>query len=222
MQANSTLAIDIGGTVPGTGYDRLSVAGPASLGGNLSVNFAGGFENLITNGAAFTILSAGSIAGTFANATNGAVFFTGLGKFTVTNTATNIVLTYRASRLPFAAWQMAFFGCTNCPQASATNDADGDGMNNWKEWVSGTVPTNSSSLLRVVAMSVSNSNLIVTWSAVSNAQYVVQSAGTLTNAATDLATVTVPDAVSVTQTNYLQTGGATNASRFFWIKLIAP
>ena len=31
---------------------------------------------------------------------------------------------------PFPCWQLQYFGCTNCPQADAAADPDGDGQNN--------------------------------------------------------------------------------------------
>jgi hypothetical protein len=40
---------------------------------------------------------------------------------------------------------MQYFNCTNCPQAAASADPDGDGYNNLQEFVSGTDPTASSS-----------------------------------------------------------------------------
>ncbi len=35
---------------------------------------------------------------------------------------------------PFACWQLQYFGCTNCPQADAAADPDGDGQNNLAEF----------------------------------------------------------------------------------------
>lgn len=214
-------AVRLGGYAPGGDHDRLVIGGTAILAGSLVPGFTNGFENQVTNGAAFTVLEAGSLTGTFANATNGAEFVAGLGALVVTNTPTNLVLTYRASRPPWSTWQLLHFGCTNCVQAGEAADPDGDGMDNGREWISGTVPTNAASLLRVVALAISNNNVVVTWNAVSNRDYVVQG-GLLTNAPASLTTVHVPPDASLTQTNFTQAGGATNASGFYWIRLTAP
>jgi beta-glucosidase len=44
--------------------------------------------------------------------------------------------------MTFAQWQMQYFGCTNCPQAAATADPDGDGQHNLMEFLAGFDPTN--------------------------------------------------------------------------------
>jgi hypothetical protein len=59
----STLLMELGGTVPGTGYDRLDVAGGLALGGRLDVALIYGFEPRA--GQAFDLLEWGSISGEF-------------------------------------------------------------------------------------------------------------------------------------------------------------
>jgi uncharacterized repeat protein (TIGR03806 family) len=49
----------------------------------------------------------------------------------------------------FAQWQVTHFGATNAPLAAPHLDADGDGLDNYHEWLVGTVPTNSLSDWRV-------------------------------------------------------------------------
>jgi len=54
-------------------------------------------------------------------------------------------------------------------------DTDGDGMNNWQEWMAGTVPTNAASALRMFAPSLTTSNrLILSWQSVTARTYFVQ------------------------------------------------
>ena len=53
-------------------------------------------------------------------------------------------------------------------------DPDGDGMNNWKEWRSDTIPTNSLSLLRLITVTSSAPNLIVSWQSQTNRSYWVE------------------------------------------------
>ena len=55
----NTLFIEIGGITPGSQYDRLTIAGNASLDGILNVSLINGFTP--TGGQQFTILTAGSI-----------------------------------------------------------------------------------------------------------------------------------------------------------------
>jgi len=43
------------------------------------------------------------------------------------------------------------------------NDTDGDGMNNWREWIAGTIPTNSLSRLTMFSPSNSPSGLKLSW-----------------------------------------------------------
>jgi hypothetical protein len=48
-------------------------------------------------------------------------------------------------------------------------------MNNWQEWVAGTVPTNASSTLRLLSVSLTNlpATATLTWSSVTNRAYFV-------------------------------------------------
>jgi alpha-galactosidase len=48
--------------------------------------------------------------------------------------------------LQFQAWQLQYFGCTNCQQARMSMDADGTGQNNLFKYVAGLDPTNSASV----------------------------------------------------------------------------
>lgn len=63
--ASGALAIEIGGTVPGTQFDRLVVSGMATLDGTLSVSFIDGFPPMV--GQTFEVMTFASRNGTFAN-----------------------------------------------------------------------------------------------------------------------------------------------------------
>jgi len=53
-------------------------------------------------------------------------------------------------------------------------DSDGDGMNNWQEWICGTDPTNPLSVLKMLAPSNSISGITVNWESVNNRTYFLQ------------------------------------------------
>jgi autotransporter-associated beta strand protein len=63
MNGGGTIAIDLGGTAPGTGHDQLIMTGAATLGGTLALNLTGGF--VPQDGQELTILTAASISGQF-------------------------------------------------------------------------------------------------------------------------------------------------------------
>jgi hypothetical protein len=58
-------------------------------------------------------------------------------------------------------------------------DSDGDGMNNWQEWLAGTSPTNAALVLRLQPTVVLPAGVTLTWSSVTNRAYFVQRATNL-------------------------------------------
>ena len=59
-------------------------------------------------------------------------------------------------------------------------DTDGDSMNNWQEWVVGTNPTNSASVLKMFSPSNTVSGLKISWQSVNTRKYYLQRATNLT------------------------------------------
>jgi len=55
-------------------------------------------------------------------------------------------------------------------------DPDGDGLNNFQEWIAGTDPTNSVSTLRLLAPLTGPSSVTVTWQRVANRSYFIERA----------------------------------------------
>jgi autotransporter-associated beta strand protein len=100
FNAGSTLSVRLNGTSAGTGYDELSVSGPADLSGSPTLNVTLGFASAV--GDTFTILtSTAGTSGAFQDPagnplTDGAVFTTGGSRFQITYTGTNVVLTHIA------------------------------------------------------------------------------------------------------------------------------
>jgi archaellum component FlaF (FlaF/FlaG flagellin family) len=63
--SNALLHCALGGTIPGTNYGQLQVAGPVTLDGAFSVDFTDGFSTALND--SFTVLTAGTRNGTFAD-----------------------------------------------------------------------------------------------------------------------------------------------------------
>jgi len=83
---------------------------------------------------------------------------------------------------PFHAW-LASYGLPANGSADYL-DSDGDGMNNWQEYLAGTNPTNSSSAFRITSSQViSGTQFVLRWSSVSNRLYDVSRATDLSTGA---------------------------------------
>jgi autotransporter-associated beta strand protein len=120
----------------------------------------------------------------------------------------------------FQAWQMAYFGCTNCPQADAAADADGDGQDNQAEWLSGTDPTNTVSAFRVISILPAGDDIVVTWQGGAGKTGAVQAVdGAYSTNFADLSGAIVMPGGGVT--NYPDAGAATNTLlRFYRVRLV--
>jgi hypothetical protein len=90
--ATGQLSTAIGGITVATQYSQLKVVGAATLGGTLTAPLIGSF--VPTVGQTFTVLSAGSVTGTFTNTT---VAINSSEFFAVSYTKTGVVLTVTAS-----------------------------------------------------------------------------------------------------------------------------
>jgi PKD repeat protein len=126
----------------------------------------------------------------------------------------------------FPAWQAKYFGCTNCPQAAATADPDGDGQNNLAEFLAGSDPTNSASAFRILSLTRNGNNVDIVWATVGGQTNAVQTAagdadGCYTTDFVDISDLIVIPGSGDTTTNHVDAGGATNApSRYYRVRLV--
>jgi hypothetical protein len=58
-------------------------------------------------------------------------------------------------------------------------DTDGDGMNNWQEWICHTDPTDAQSVLRLLSATPSSTNVTVSWQSVSGVTYFLERSANL-------------------------------------------
>src|SRR5205085_945665 len=153
------LLIDLGGYGQGTQYDFIRVTNTTALAGTLAVSAINGFESQLTNGASFTVLTANSLVGSFANVTNGAHLLStdGFFDFIVSYGAgnSNVVLgsvqavDTDGDGMP-NWWELAHGFATN-DSSDAVLDTDSDGQNNLAEFLAGTDPRNAASVFQILS-----------------------------------------------------------------------
>jgi hypothetical protein len=110
----------------------------------------------------------------------------------------------------FIGWLQGYGLLTDGSADSA--DADGDGMNNWQEWVCGTCPTNPLSALRLLSATPRGTNVTVSWQSVAGVNYFLKRSANLASPFTLVATNIIGQAGTTT---YGDTN-ATGAGPFFY------
>jgi PKD repeat protein len=198
-----------------------------------------------TNGAApLTVAFADTSTGTVTNwlwtfgdgstntatTTNVTYTFTNAGTYTVTETVTGPLGSNSATQTivvltPYQAWQLQYFGCTNCPQAQTNADADGTGQNNLFKYVAGLNPTNPSSIFTFNIAAVSNQpaskNLIYN-PVVAGRAYTPQFKTNLRGAAWATLTTTASPPVTNGTTVTLTDTNAVQPQKFYQLEIALP
>jgi hypothetical protein len=77
---------------------------------------------------------------------------------------------------PFISWLQGFGLATD--GSESFTDKDGDGLSNWQEWITGTVPTDPMSVLRLNAPVRTSQGLTLSWRSVAGKTYFLERADT--------------------------------------------
>jgi T5SS/PEP-CTERM-associated repeat protein len=104
----------------------------------------------------------------------------------------------------------------------STSDADHDGASNLQEYLAGTNPANTMSLLHIMNTTLSNGDVRVTWSTVGGRSYTVQTSSFAGIGFADAIPFITSPGTNESTTNYLDIGAATNASSRFYRIRLAP
>jgi hypothetical protein len=128
---------------------------------------------------------------------------------------------------PFQTWQQAYFGCTACPQALPTADADGDGQNNQAEYLAGTDPTNGGWALRILNVVRQSNDVNVIWQTAGGHTNILQAAagngkgGYATNFNNISGLIILPGTGPVI-TNFVDAGAVTNGMGCYYRIRLGP
>jgi PKD repeat protein len=167
---------------------------------------------------------------TATNTSGGAVFphTYAAGTYTVTLTVSNAVgsSTIVSNNLisvlsAFQAWQLQYFGCTNCPQAQAGADPYGKGISNTNQFLLGLNPTNPASVFQILQVTPHDGDMQITWATGGGITNVVQATAGLADGSYSTNFVDVSPLIIIpgngdTTTNYLNTGAVTNFSTLYY------
>jgi hypothetical protein len=235
MSNNAVLRLELGGSTPGTQFDFLSVTGSATLGGALSVSLINNFQSTMTNGASFTVLTAGApLAGAFTNVASGGLLTTtdGYARFTVRYAGSTslqltnmVILDTDNDGLP--DWWEDKFGLNKTNSADAALDLDGDGQSNLDEFRAGTLPNDPASNFRITSFQREAGGVRISWTTVGGKSYRVQTNapavnGSFTNNFADLSPlISIPGSGEST-TNYLHVGAASNSPAGYYRIRLGP
>ncbi|HTS18895.1 MAG TPA: autotransporter-associated beta strand repeat-containing protein [Verrucomicrobiae bacterium] len=209
----------------GTNGAKAVVRGNLTLGGTLNITDAGGFTN-----TAYTLFTyTGTL--TYGGVTVGATPYGGLTYTISTDTIGQVNLVVAIAPPPpldpFVAWQLQYFGCTNCANAQANADPLGKGISNTNQFLAGLNPTNPASQFQIISTAQNTTDVVIVWQAAGIRTNAVQAtSGAVdgsynTNGFADISGPIILGIAGDTSTNYTDAGGATNVpSRYYRIRLV--
>ena len=222
--------LQFGGALPPAApVGLMATAGDAQVA--LSWNASSGatgynVKRAVVSGGTYTTITNGLASTSYADAgvSNGVRYYYVV---TALNGGAESTNSNEAVALPLPAyvqWQLLHFGCTNCPEASAASDPDGDSMNNTNEFLTGTDPMDVASFFGISEIVGTNSDIRVAWmTGVGKTNALQATAGVAgsyaTNGFVDIFTVTNTAGMT---TNYLDVGAATNVPAFYYRVRLVP
>jgi hypothetical protein len=173
LSPSASLEMEIGG-LGGVNSDHLEVTGSATLGGELKVILAGGFNPAIDD--TFDLLDlTGGVSGTFDSINLPALGGEKSWDTTLLYTEGKLSVVFGPADLDgngiADTWEQAYFGGTVDPDGNPDNDV----QNNLQEYIAGTDPTNSASYFQVSQSGYDDvaGGYVLQWPVVSNRYYTV-------------------------------------------------
>jgi len=208
LNTGASLNIELGGT---TTSDKIAVSGTFSASGTTLINLTalGNFSGVGTypliTGASGISSSNFSLGSTLSG--YGCILSTSGSTLSLT------VVTLQEQ------WRFTNFGTiANTGNAADDADPDGDGMPNAQEFIAGTNPNDSSSMLRVSNISISGSDIILSFSTVSGKIYHLERSSTLQSGSWTTLQSNIVGNGGVMQISDL---GAATQSKYFY-RIVTP
>ena len=112
----------------------------------------------------------------------------------------------------FSHWLASYGLPTN--GSADTADVDSDGHNNWQEWIAGTDPTNSLSILRMLKPTFAPTGLRLSWQSISGKFYLLKKASNLVDV--PVFSIVASNIVGQADTTFFVDSSATNSATCFY------